>query len=39
MMIHSASETAPDFYAHSCWQSGVKTPDRDSDGAVKITPS
>jgi hypothetical protein len=31
MMIHAASETAPDFYANRCWQSGFKTPKRASD--------
>jgi hypothetical protein len=36
MIIHSASETAPDFYAHHYWQSGLKTPDRRLDGAVSL---
>jgi hypothetical protein len=36
MIIHSASETAPDFYAHRCWQRGLKTPDRRLDGAVSL---
>jgi hypothetical protein len=37
MIIHSASETAPDFYAHPCWHSGLKTPDRRLDGAFSLT--
>jgi hypothetical protein len=36
-MIRAASETAPDFYAHPCWQSDLKPPDRGSDGAVSLT--
>jgi hypothetical protein len=36
MMIHSASETAPDFYANQDGHIGLKTPDRGSDGAVSL---
>jgi hypothetical protein len=37
MIIQEASETAPDFYANRCWQSGLKTPDRAA--RRKLTPS